>query len=90
MRPYKFRIVGISNSAGGIEVFHRFSEHMHRDCGMAIILILHLPADRKNLLLGFFNVRLHAYHRSCHSKSSAANRPESGGITTITFNPSNN
>lgn len=43
-------IVGIGASAGGIDAFHKFFTHMPSDCGMAFILILHLPADRKSML----------------------------------------
>jgi len=37
-------------SAGGIEAFHRFFEHLPADCGMAFVLILRLPPDRKSML----------------------------------------
>jgi two-component system, chemotaxis family, CheB/CheR fusion protein len=43
-------IVGIGASAGGLEAFHAFFEHMPPDCGVAFVLILHLPPDRKSLL----------------------------------------
>ena len=45
-----FPIVGMGASAGGIEAFHRFFEHLPADCGMAFVLVLHLPADRKSML----------------------------------------
>src|ERR1700679_3229067 len=45
-----FPIVGIGASAGGIEAFKGFFEHMPPDSGMAFVVILHLPADRKSLL----------------------------------------
>ena len=45
-----FPIVGIGASAGGIEAFHVFFNHMPADCGMAFIILLHLPADRKSML----------------------------------------
>jgi len=43
-------IVGIGASAGGLEAFRSFFEHMPPDSGMAFVLILHLPPDRKSLL----------------------------------------
>ena len=46
-----FSIVGIGASAGGIEAFHKFFDHMPGDCGMAFVMILHLPADRKSMLV---------------------------------------
>jgi two-component system CheB/CheR fusion protein len=42
--------VGIGASAGGIEAFKGFFENMPPDSGMAFVVILHLPADRKSLL----------------------------------------
>ncbi len=45
-----FPIVGIGASAGGIEAFHSFFNHMPANCGMAFIILLHLPADRKSVL----------------------------------------
>jgi two-component system, chemotaxis family, CheB/CheR fusion protein len=46
-----FPIVGIGASAGGIDAFHNFFRHMPSDCGMAFVVILHLPAGRKSMLL---------------------------------------
>jgi two-component system, chemotaxis family, CheB/CheR fusion protein len=45
-----FSIVGIGASAGGIDAFHTFLDHMPADCGMAFVMILHLPASRKSML----------------------------------------
>ena len=45
-----FPVVGIGASAGGIDAFHSFFDHMPADCGMAFIILLHLPADRKSML----------------------------------------
>ncbi|MDP8984791.1 MAG: PAS domain-containing protein [Pseudomonadota bacterium] len=50
MSTAEFPIVGIGASAGGIEAFHSFFNHMHADCGMAFVMILHLPAARKSML----------------------------------------
>jgi two-component system CheB/CheR fusion protein len=46
-----FPIVGIGASAGGLDAFHKFFDHMPADCGMAFVMILHLPADRKSMLV---------------------------------------
>ena len=45
-----FPVVGIGASAGGIDAFHSFFDHMPADCGMAFIILLHLPANRKSML----------------------------------------
>jgi two-component system CheB/CheR fusion protein len=45
-----FPIVAIGASAGGIDAFHSFFDHMPADSGMAFVMILHLPADRKSML----------------------------------------
>jgi two-component system CheB/CheR fusion protein len=50
MSSSTFPIVGIGASAGGLDAFHKFFDHMPADCGMAFVMILHLPADRKSLL----------------------------------------
>jgi two-component system, chemotaxis family, CheB/CheR fusion protein len=43
-------IVGIGASAGGLDAFRSFFEHMPSDSGMAFVVILHLPADYKSML----------------------------------------
>ncbi len=45
-----FSIVGVGASAGGIDAFHSFFNHMPADCGMAFVILLHLPADRRSML----------------------------------------
>jgi len=50
MTDSEFPIVGMGASAGGLDAFHSFFDHMPADCGMAFVVILHLPADRKSLL----------------------------------------
>src|ERR1700744_2287383 len=50
MPPSKVPIIGIGASAGGIDAFRRFFEPMPIDSGMAFVVILHLPADRKSML----------------------------------------
>ena len=45
-----FPVVGIGASAGGLDAFHSFFAEMPSDCGMAFVVILHLPAERKSLL----------------------------------------
>ncbi len=50
MSNSEFPIVGIGASAGGLDAFHSFFEHMPPDCGMAFVMILHLPSERKSML----------------------------------------
>jgi two-component system CheB/CheR fusion protein len=50
MNSAEFPIVGIGASAGGIDAFHIFFEQMPPDCGMAFVMILHLPAESKSVL----------------------------------------
>jgi two-component system, chemotaxis family, CheB/CheR fusion protein len=45
-----FPIIGIGASAGGIDAFHLFFNNMPAKCGMAFVVVLHLPADRKSML----------------------------------------
>ncbi len=51
MTKSAFPIVGIGASAGGLDAFHKFFDRMPADCGMAFVMILHLPADRKSMLV---------------------------------------
>ena len=51
MNSEDFPIIGIGASAGGIDAFHSFLDHMPADCGMAFVMILHLPAGRKSVLV---------------------------------------
>ena len=46
-----FPIVGIGASAGGVEAFKRFFEHMPPDSGMAFVLIPHLDPTHKSLMV---------------------------------------
>jgi chemotaxis response regulator CheB len=50
MTDRSFPIIGIGASAGGIDAFHSFFNSMPADCGMAFVILLHLPADRKSML----------------------------------------
>ncbi len=50
MSASEFPIVGIGASAGGLDAFHAFFNHMPADCNMAFVVVLHLPADRKSML----------------------------------------
>jgi two-component system CheB/CheR fusion protein len=50
MNVSAFPIVGIGASAGGIDAFHSFFNHMPANCGMAFVILLHLPPDRKSML----------------------------------------
>ena len=45
-----FPVIGVGASAGGIDAFHAFFDHMPADCGMAFVMILHLPPDRRSFL----------------------------------------
>jgi two-component system CheB/CheR fusion protein len=44
-------IVGMGASAGGIPAFREFFENLPGDSGMAFVVILHLPPDRRSLLV---------------------------------------
>src|ERR1700735_4519398 len=46
-----FPVLGMGPSAGEIDAFPRFLDHMPADCGMAFVMILHLPAGRKSVLV---------------------------------------
>jgi two-component system, chemotaxis family, CheB/CheR fusion protein len=50
MSMTEFSIIGIGASAGGIDAFHSFFDHMPADCGMAFVMVLHLPVDSKSML----------------------------------------
>ncbi len=50
MSANAFPIIGVGASAGGIDAFHSLLENMPMDMGMAFVMILHLPADRKSML----------------------------------------
>ncbi len=51
MNNLTFPVVGIGASAGGIDAFHSFFNHMPPECGMAFVMVLHLPAERKSMLV---------------------------------------
>jgi two-component system CheB/CheR fusion protein len=51
MNVSAFPIVGIGASAGGLDAFHSFFNHLPADCGMAFVMILHLPSGRKSMLV---------------------------------------
>jgi two-component system, chemotaxis family, CheB/CheR fusion protein len=48
-------IVGIGASAGALDAFHDFFANMPIDSGMAFIVIVRLPSDRKSLLPEFLS-----------------------------------
>ena len=50
-----FPVVGIGASAGGIDAFHSFFKNMPAECGMAFVVILHLPATHKSMLTEILN-----------------------------------
>ena len=43
-------VVGIGASAGGLDAFHGFFENMPATSGMAFVVVLHLPANRRSML----------------------------------------
>ena len=43
-------VICIGASAGGIQAFQSFFENMPTDSGFALVVMLHLPADRKSML----------------------------------------
>jgi len=45
-----FPVVGVGASAGGLEAISDFLTAMRPDCGMAFVIILHLPPDRPSML----------------------------------------
>jgi two-component system CheB/CheR fusion protein len=49
-KPANFRIVGIGASAGGLEAFEQFFQHMAPDSGMAFVLVPHLDPSHGSLL----------------------------------------
>src|ERR1700753_1213047 len=50
MSAPEFAIVGIGASAGGIDAFHSFFEHLPADSGLAVVILLHLPARGNSML----------------------------------------
>ena len=46
----RITVVGIGASAGGIQAFEAFFRSMPANSGMAFVILLHLPADRKSML----------------------------------------
>ncbi len=44
------KVVGIGASAGGLEAFRSFFTSMPADTGLAFVVVLHLPANRRSLL----------------------------------------
>ncbi len=50
MTASTFPVVGIGASAGGIDAFQHFFEPLPGSCGMAFVVVLHLPAGHKSML----------------------------------------
>src|SRR5215472_6802711 len=46
----KFLIVGLGASAGGIQAFHEFFQHVPSKSGIAYVVILHLSPDHDSNL----------------------------------------
>ena len=45
-----FPIVGVGASAGGLDAFTRFLQHLPEDTGMAFVLVQHLAPDHESIL----------------------------------------
>src|ERR1700686_114566 len=45
-----FPVVGIGASAGGIEALNAFFDALPRECGMAFVVVQHLPPERESLM----------------------------------------
>ena len=86
-RAARFPVVGIGASAGGIEAFKGFFEHMSPDSGMAFVVILHLPADRKSLLpeiLGrWTSMRVVEAEEGCLVEPNSVYLPPPGIVVTL-------
>lgn len=48
--PKPFPVVGFGASAGGLEAFTKFVEHLDANLGMAYVLIMHLSPNKKSAL----------------------------------------
>jgi two-component system, chemotaxis family, CheB/CheR fusion protein len=48
--PVTFPVVGIGASAGGIEALQTFVQHLPEQCGMAFVVVQHLPANGESHL----------------------------------------
>jgi two-component system CheB/CheR fusion protein len=87
--PAKARvpIVGIGASAGGIEAFKGFFEHTPTDSGMAFVVVLHLPADRKSLLPEILRrwtaMKVVEAKKTCLIEPNCVYVPPAGGIVTV-------
>ena len=51
-------VVGIGASAGGLDAFKKFFEHMPPDTGMAFVLVQHLDPQHKSLLVELLRPRM--------------------------------
>ncbi|MDB5392841.1 MAG: methylase of chemotaxis methyl-accepting protein [Rhodospirillales bacterium] len=80
-------IVGIGASAGGIEAFKGFFEHTPPDSGMAFVVVLHLPVDRKSLLpeiLGrWTTMKIVEATEACLIEANCVYVPPAGGLVTV-------
>lgn len=47
---YNFPVVGIGASAGGLEAFEQFFQHITSDCGIAFVLVPHLDPSHASIL----------------------------------------
>ena len=80
-------IVGIGASAGGIEAFRKFFETMPAQSGLAFVVVLHLPANRRSLLpeiLGrWTSMPIVEVSDLCSVKADTVYVPPPGSIVTF-------
>ncbi|MCK0506504.1 chemotaxis protein CheB [Aromatoleum anaerobium] len=57
--PAAFPIVGIGASAGGLEAFNEFLDHLAPDLGMAYVLVQHLDPKHHSILASLLAGRTH-------------------------------
>lgn len=80
-------VVGVGASAGGIEAFRGFFEAMPPDSGMAFVVILHLPPDRKSLLPDIIGrwttMRVTEVAEGCPVEENCVYVPPAGCVITL-------
>ena len=80
-------IVGIGASAGGIEAFRKFFEMMPPLSGLAFVVVLHLPANRKSLLPEILSrwttMRVIEATDGCRLEANSVYVPPAGSIVTF-------
>jgi two-component system CheB/CheR fusion protein len=80
-------IVGIGASAGGIEAFRKFFEMMPAQSGLAFVVVLHLPANRKSLLPEILSrwttMPIVEASDGCRVKADTVYVPPAGSVVTF-------